>query len=177
MTSKETTFNELCIERHNYYRKKHKDTGLMTLSQDVMPKLNDHCILFVFYQQMIDSATKKAQELATTSVIERTSKKSKLNIGENLWSTRTSDGATRVEHLSCEEPIKEWYSENKYYVYGVPYFTTSLTQHFTQIVWKSTKEVGCAKSYSSSYAYVVCHYRPKGNIFSKYKSNIGNRFG
>ncbi len=42
------------------------------------------------------------------------------------------------------------------------------TGHFTQIVWKSTKKVGCARcggKGSKWYeTYVVCDYSPSGNI-------------
>ena len=54
----------------------------------------------------------------------------------------------------------------------------SPVSHFTQIVWKHTKKVGCAvsvgrwKIFSQSY-YICCYYYPGGNLSGKYIENVG----
>jgi hypothetical protein len=41
---------------------------------------------------------------------------------------------------------------------------TSGSGLFTQMVWRSTKAVGCAVNLSCSWAMYVCHYSPPGNM-------------
>lgn len=52
--------------------------------------------------------------------------------------------------------------------------------HFTQIVWKSTKEVGCF-TYTCDYLdtakasnspFTVCNYSPPGNYGGEYADNV-----
>lgn len=38
--------------------------------------------------------------------------------------------------------------------------------HYTQIVWPSTKEVGCAVASNAEDDYFVCRYLPAGNVIS-----------
>ena len=46
--------------------------------------------------------------------------------------------------------------------------------HFTQVVWKKTRLVGCAKAKSASGAWFsTCHYYPTGNYPNQYTDNIG----
>lgn len=56
--------------------------------------------------------------------------------------------------------------------------------HFSQIVWKGTKEVGCAVAYCgagslASYPgyYSVCNYGPPGNYQGEYSANVGAPLG
>ena len=49
--------------------------------------------------------------------------------------------------------------------------------HFTQMVWKSTKQIGCAfavgpwKDYTNVY-YIGCDYLPAGNDLGQYSVNV-----
>jgi len=73
--------------------------------------------------------------------------------------------------------ITAWYDEVKYYNYNKPGFSGS-TGHFTQVVWKSTKQVGCAKKFckSSGWTIYICEYDAPGNIVtsdnSYFKKNV-----
>ncbi|KAI8047913.1 CAP domain-containing protein [Thamnidium elegans] len=66
---------------------------------------------------------------------------------------------------SWPQTIEAWYNEEKKYNYKNPGFN-STTGHFTQLVWKNTKQVGCAFSYCNSIKgnFYVCEYEPRGNI-------------
>ncbi|CCD23057.1 uncharacterized protein NDAI_0B00230 [Naumovozyma dairenensis CBS 421] len=62
--------------------------------------------------------------------------------------------------------VDAWYAEGAYYNYSNPGFS-SATSHFTQLIWKSTTEVGCGIKDCSSIGwgdYVICSYNPSGNI-------------
>ena len=50
---------------------------------------------------------------------------------------------------------------------------SSKTKHFTQIIWKNTKEIGFGYSkLNNGQNIFVVYYYPAGNIFSEFKENI-----
>ena len=76
------------------------------------------------------------------------------------------------------EVADNWYSEIKNYDYTAADEKGIISAgHFTQMVWKSSKQIGCAvavgpwKGYSDSY-YVGCDYLPEGNVFRHYSVNV-----
>ncbi|GAN07902.1 PR-1-like protein [Mucor ambiguus] len=75
--------------------------------------------------------------------------------GENI-AGRTKDWA---------QTVKAWYSEVSEYDYSNPGFSIK-TGHFTQVVWKNTKTVGCGATYCDNIkgVYYVCEYLPRGNV-------------
>ncbi|ODV63621.1 PR-1-like protein [Ascoidea rubescens DSM 1968] len=82
--------------------------------------------------------------------------------GENLASGYTSEGT-----------VDAWYNEIEYYDFSNPGYSSS-TGHFTQIVWKGSKQIGCAyKKCDTAYGtYVVCEYYPAGNIIGYFDTNV-----
>jgi uncharacterized protein YkwD len=56
-----------------------------------------------------------------------------------------------------------WYDEVRQYNFGAPGFQKG-TGHFTQIVWRGTREVGCAVASCNGRKHWVCRYLPQGNI-------------
>src|SRR5262249_36318830 len=66
--------------------------------------------------------------------------------------------------------IDGWFLENHIYTYYHPGFSMQ-TGHFTQLVWKSTKKLGCGyvechDSNNRPWNYLVCEYSPPGNVLS-----------
>jgi pathogenesis-related protein 1 len=60
-----------------------------------------------------------------------------------------------------------WYSEVNDYNFDAPVFTQRpqpQVGHFTQIVWLTTKQLGCASAICSGQTLWVCRYVPPGNI-------------
>ena len=72
---------------------------------------------------------------------------------------------------SGEEVSKNWYDENKKYNYNGDW--KSGTGHFTQMVWKGTKEVGFGKfKDKSGRIYVFGNYHPDGKVIGFFKYNV-----
>ena len=39
--------------------------------------------------------------------------------------------------------------------------------HYSQMIWRGTRKVGCALAEGQNYDYLVCRYFPAGNSFGK----------
>lgn len=59
--------------------------------------------------------------------------------------------------------IDAWYNEVKNYNYSKPGFGGN-TGHFTQVVWKSTTQIGCGVQTCNNRKLYTCSYSPYGNI-------------
>lgn len=82
--------------------------------------------------------------------------------GENLWmGTR---GAFSVDAM-----MRAWLAEGRSFRAGI-FPVVSRTGdwqdvgHYTQMVWPSTRKVGCALATNATADYLVCHYWPAGNV-------------
>lgn len=62
-------------------------------------------------------------------------------------------------------PVQVWYDEIKLYDYKKPGFSEE-TGHFTQLIWNSTTELGCAIVNCNNEwgQYTICEYQKAGNI-------------
>ena len=86
-----------------------------------------------------------------------------------------------------------WYNEIRKYNYNKPGFSMGMmldqtidltdyledcetflaTGHFTQVVWKDTRQLGCGLAINrKNKVYGVCDYSPPGNYEGKYKENV-----
>lgn len=82
--------------------------------------------------------------------------------GENLWM------GTRDAYL-YDEMIVYWVDEQRYYRPApTPDFSTTGrwgdVAHYTQMVWRNTRAVGCALASNRANDYLVCRYAPVGNV-------------
>nr|QVT77448.1 pathogenesis-related protein 1 [Moniliophthora perniciosa] len=75
--------------------------------------------------------------------------------------------------------LKSWMDEASKYDYNKPGFSTA-TGHFTQVVWKSSKQVACAIAncrggtiFQQPSKYIVCRYTPPGNFAGRFAENVG----
>jgi len=89
--------------------------------------------------------------------------------GENL-----AEGYTNVT-----DAVDGWGDERTKYDFGNGGFGES-TGHFTQLVWKGTTTVGCARVDCAGKAggnvegwFVVCEYYPAGNVEGQYWQEVG----
>ena len=87
--------------------------------------------------------------------------------------THPNDSAVWGENLAARNgaptpvPIAQnmqgWVAEKNTYQ-GLPSATgTDVVGHYTQMVWKSTTDVGCATATGNNYDVLVCRYNPPGN--------------
>lgn len=78
--------------------------------------------------------------------------------GENLGLGYTTTGV-----------VDAWYDEISDYNSADP-----VASHYTQVVWKATTQVGCAKKYCDSYwgQYTICSYYTPGNVIGYFSENV-----
>ncbi|EQL31142.1 hypothetical protein RJZ56_006468 [Blastomyces dermatitidis] len=95
------------------------------------------------------------------------------------WAHSTSGENLAMGYANVTTAVQAWGDERALFNFNRPSFTHE-TGHFSQLVWKGTRTVGCARFYCGDYAdrgkdddaygwYVVCQYFPVGNI-------IGGKF-
>jgi uncharacterized protein YkwD len=73
--------------------------------------------------------------------------------GENLaWGT----------NRSAKNTVDSWYGEISSYNFNAPKYSNAVG-HFTQVVWRDSKQLGCGMSVCQGQNYWVCQYSPPGN--------------
>ncbi|XP_069791652.1 uncharacterized protein [Narcine bancroftii] len=130
-------FEQEALDAHNEYRRLHT-TPPLTYNMD-----------------MVSACQEWADILAPRGEMEHSETKN----GENIW-YKWSSGAME---FTGKDPVDAWYEEIKDYDYSNPGFSSE-TGHFTQLLWKGTKEMAIAYSVSGQTAIAVAHYSPAGNI-------------
>ncbi|MEM0940962.1 MAG: CAP domain-containing protein [Bacteroidota bacterium] len=77
--------------------------------------------------------------------------------GENLFKGTTG-------YYGPKEVVDAWASEKEDYNYNKNKCRSGrMCGHYTQVVWKTTKKVGCAKITCDGYDLWICNYDPPGN--------------
>lgn len=64
-----------------------------------------------------------------------------------------------------------WYRERNLYNYASGGFSAS-TGHFTALVWKSTRNLGCGVACMGRRCYGVCNYKKSGNVIGRFRQNV-----
>jgi hypothetical protein len=85
--------------------------------------------------------------------------------GENLW-------AGSRDAYAYHEMTEAWLDERSLYINGpVPEISRSGNWadvgHYSQIVWSSTRHIGCALVNNAALDVLVCRYDPAGNIYGR----------
>lgn len=72
------------------------------------------------------------------------------------------------QQLTPEQVVNMWGSESRYYDHaGNSCAPGNVCGHFTQIVWKDTKDVGCGMARNDRREVWVCNYNPPGNVIGR----------
>jgi len=141
-------FEKQALEAHNAYRKRH---GAKSLK---------------FSKKLTAYAQEWADKLAREDGFEH---RQNNTYGENLYSSWSSNPKAKI---TGNTPVDSWYSEVKKHDFtGEP--RTTGTGHFTQVVWKGSREMGIAQAKSkSNKIIVVANYDPPGNFVGRYRDNV-----
>ncbi|XP_072570790.1 uncharacterized protein [Paramormyrops kingsleyae] len=134
----DTDFEREFLEAHNAYRQDHGAPPL-TLSRELSV-----------------SAQSWADHLLAIRMLKHSPQSDK---GENIFCMQSS----RPMKISGKQPVENWYNEIKDYNFSRPGFTPN-TGHFTQVVWKDTKELGVGIATDGTTIFVVGQYVPPGNM-------------
>ena len=142
------------LQRHNYYRAKHQASALVRESE-----------IEAIAQSYTESIIKSGGILRHSQ-----NEYKNQHLGENLYSgTNIKDIGTACVEL--------WYSEEPSYNYKNPGFSSS-SGHFSQLVWKNSKKLGCGIGCNSqNECYVTCNYYPAGNYLNQYTENVSPATG
>jgi len=123
------------LNAHNAYRRQHCAPALTWSAQ-----------LAAGAQTWADACTRQHSKEAWSS---------QACCGENLyWGSGTKGGA--------EDAVKWWHDEVRKYNFNAPQWSNDVA-HFTQVVWKGSKEIGCGVARCGDENYWVCRYAPTGN--------------
>jgi uncharacterized protein YkwD len=129
------------LKEHNEWRVKHK-----------VPTL-------VWDEALAQDAQDFANQVATKAKFPPTHRSKGAN-GENFfWGTA---GA-----FEAKDAVARWESENKNYDRDTNTCAAGKTcVHFTQLVWSTTKKIGCGKATTANREtdFFVCVYSPAGNL-------------
>lgn len=138
-----------CLKAHNEFRSKH---GVKML------KLNEK--LCKFAEEWAINLASKANPIH----------RSNSPYGENIFCSWSNSPHGLVVH--GREPVEHWYEEVESHVfYKEP--TTLRTGHFTQVIWKDSKELGVGQARSKTgQVVIVCNYDPPGNFIGSFTENI-----
>ncbi|PGH05310.1 hypothetical protein GX51_03031 [Blastomyces parvus] len=103
------------------------------------------------------------------------------------WAHSTSGENLAMGYANVTAAVQAWGDERALFNFNKPRFTHE-TGHFSQLVWKGTRTVGCERFYCGDYAdreddddaygwYVVCQYFPVGNIIGRkfFEENVQAR--
>ncbi|MEM6475900.1 MAG: CAP domain-containing protein [Pseudomonadota bacterium] len=103
-----------------------------------------------------------ARKLARSGRFQHASRDQRKGRGENLW-MGTRGGFAPHQMIDSFVSEKRWFRPGKF-----PAVSTTGNWadvgHYTQIVWRDTREVGCAVAQNSQYDVLVCRYWPAGNM-------------
>jgi hypothetical protein len=86
-------------------------------------------------------------------------------LGENLAS-----GSAAI--MGPERAVDMWLEERARYDFGRGGFSMA-TGHFTQLVWRSSRLLGCGVASCGAVRVWVCNYDPPGNVEGQFGSNVG----
>ncbi|XP_045465180.1 uncharacterized protein LOC123674262 isoform X2 [Harmonia axyridis] len=141
------TFEGDFLDAHNKYRALH---GVGPLELD---------------RKLSKYAEEWARHLAFKNVLET---RPNCNYGENIYKVSSTDASFTLEG---NVPVEKWYLEGKKHIYDKEPNDLS-TGHFTQLIWKSSKQLGVGIAKHQGSIIVVANYSPAGNFVKQFVENV-----
>jgi uncharacterized protein YkwD len=85
----------------------------------------------------------------------------KREYGENLF-------MGTVGYFGVVDAVKSWENEKQYYRgQTLDRSNWYASGHYTQMVWKESQQIGCAKAECDGNVIIVCNYDPPGNVLGQ----------
>lgn len=114
---------------------------------------------------LTERAQKFAAYLAENDLFQNSSES---DVGENI-AMHYNSATTEFSGQACADM---WYKQIEKYDFKKPGFTKG-AGHFTQMVWKDSKEFGVGKAITKEGKVVlVGFYKPPGNVMRKFEENV-----
>ena len=92
-------------------------------------------------------------------------------VGENLAyftyfksAPSQCQGPKKEGCVQCREMVADWYAEEPNFDYSKGESKGGVILHFTQVIWKDTKQLGMATATSNDKFFTVARYKPRGNM-------------
>lgn len=143
-------FNAKILQAHNTVRSNH---GAPALSWST---------------QLQASAQEWAQVLQGQGCGLQHSPQGRYNAGENLWGGSTGFDVAKAA-------VDGWYwCEIGLYQPGMGF--SMQTGHYTQVIWQSTTQLGCAVASCGNQEVAVCHYGQPGNMQGAFAQNVNHKY-
>lgn len=118
--------------------------------------------------QLADMAQQWADQLAASGC--QYSHSGRSQYGENIFFASPvtwSSGRTEMQQVTPKKVTADWGNEGRQYDYATNYCSGSCG-HYTQLVWRDTKEVDCGMAVCDNNAQLwVCNYFPVGNVMDQ----------
>ncbi|CAG7825074.1 unnamed protein product [Allacma fusca] len=148
--------NKDMLAQHNNARVKHQ-VGVLSIGNP-----------------LVANATECAKYYAKNNKIDHSCSGNK-GYGENLAWYMSSNGPPKQQD-AANKAFSGWYNEVEFYDYntGKTKVQGKAIGHFTQVVWKSSQQVGCgtAENAGEKKTFTCCLYSPPGNYEGEYTKNV-----
>ncbi|KAH6554552.1 hypothetical protein KP509_1Z325600 [Ceratopteris richardii] len=147
MTSSEeiATFAQELLAEHNRLRDQFGGVNDLELDAELSSKAQAHADSLAARQCKLENSTDES-------------------VGENLYYLESDDGKYTAKHI-----VDYWLRRSNFDHKTKP----RTTNHFTQIVWKSSEKLGVGVSRAANGAvYVAAFYSPRGNVVNYLDENV-----
>jgi pathogenesis-related protein 1 len=81
--------------------------------------------------------------------------------------SRYGENLAAGKEMDAKRAVRMWAGEIDEYTYSPVYEFEKRYGHYSQIVWRSTTDIGCGRATCGSNTVVVCRYSPAGNRIGK----------